>query len=188
MCVLMFTICLMLISSPIIYGQKQKSNENKNYGIIMGYVNAYAEADIAESLQDAKNKNGGDYANMISKNDLNFEMKTINVKVCAIDARDTTVKYCTMSKGRKYKLKVPPGIYYVYAEYVPDTYLSDQYYTDNVLCKLHNDCFEISNDKSVLLKVKVLANKVTDNIDPIDDFWKELLMIREDSIIIFRRK
>ncbi|MCX8144019.1 MAG: hypothetical protein N3F62_07135 [Bacteroidia bacterium] len=152
-----------------IYGQTIKTISKNKYGIIKGKV-----FNIIESC------NGEE------------ESRKVNVKVCAIDARDTSIRYCVMSKGSKYSIKVPVGMYYVYAKAISDW--GDAYYTDNVICN-HNyeyflpySCEDINGGRSILLLVRVDANKITNNINPLDVFWRELLMIRNDTIIVFRRK
>lgn len=123
------------------------------------------------------------------------EEETPKVKVCAISVNDSSIKYCTgeilCEEREKYSLKVPPGIYYVYSTYV-DPHIQDKpsdrsYYTDMVLCGLDGDCYTASGERSVLLKVKVCANKIVENVNPEDMFWQEILIIQRDTIISIKR-
>ncbi len=112
------------------------------------------------------------------------DANTISMKVCAVNTKDSTLKYSIETyAGKNYSLKVPVGLYYVYSyALTSDTLdrLSERgYYTDKVLCGL---CYECGS-RSVILKVNVKEGKTVSNINPFDFYWFELLIIKEDTII-----
>lgn len=104
------------------------------------------------------------------------------LKVCAVNIKDTTIRFCVPSNG-KYKIKVPPGVYYIFAEELdnPDR---RSYYTNSVLCGLHVDC----GNRSVILKVRIGEDMwKVNNVNPTDWYYKEVLLILDDTIIPIKR-
>ncbi len=87
-----------------------------------------------------------------------------DLKICAVSVRDSTAAYCTTTINRKnftYKLKLPIGEYYVYAE--TKDFADKAYYSEFVLCGMKASC---PSHKKII--VKVTAEKKTKNINPTD--------------------
>jgi hypothetical protein len=87
-----------------------------------------------------------------------------DLKICAVSAHDSTVVFSTTEINRKrftYKLKLPKGEYYVYAE---TNYFADRaYYSEYVICGMKVSC---SSHKKLI--VKVISKKKIKNINPTD--------------------
>lgn len=149
------------------FGQTKEDISKKEYGIIQGYVSVASSADYVPKL-----------------------------KVCAMHVADTSIKYCTdeilCEERERYSLKVPSGIYYVYsfevAPYIQDKPVNRAYYTDKVIYDFTSNCYLESDERSILLKVKVCPNEIVENINPEDEFWKEILIIKPDTIISIKRR
>ncbi len=87
-----------------------------------------------------------------------------DLKICAVSVSDSTATYCTTIMNRKnftYKMKLPAGEYFVYAETKDIT--DKAYYSEFVLCGMNVNC---PCHKKII--VKVIAKKKTKNINPTD--------------------
>ncbi len=165
--------------------QKKKNNFRKTFfiGLIFISFSLHAQTDI---LKKSHGKIKG-YVNFPSE--ITYRPR---MKVCAVNAIDTTIKYCTETRaGSNYIISLPIGIYYVYAFQIVDE-LSDipkyrAYYTDLLMCGMTYNCSKLSGGRSVLLKVNVEENKTIKNINPIDWYWKEILIIKEDTVISIKQ-
>jgi len=157
---------------------ERKGGEGKGYGVVMGRVIAryegpfYAPPEMREGPWDTAPITPGGWI--------------VDVKVCAMNVCDTSVRYCDWSKGEVYALRLPVGCYYIYAEEVPGLTPNEGYYTNSVLCGNWYGCVE----KEILLPVKVGVGDTVRGIDPISVAWFELYMIKrgrfEVETLLFR--
>lgn len=163
-----------------ICGESGKGGEiGGGHGVIMGRVYARVEGPIIIPRETLYEPSGP----VFIQGDTIPGGWIVDVKVCAMNVCDTSIRYCTLNKGETYAIRVPAGCYYVYADRAPDVTPRECYYTNAVLCGVRYGCV----NKEVLIPVRVGEGDSIRGIDLFGCYWFDLYVVRQrGETLLFR--